>query len=369
LTVSKIPLKVVEVLDMTDMIDNTASVTDSLCTAVQKNCHIADARHASDFTLCVYLLKMREYYRWEMGYPFDASMPKENLGSWLSAREQLWESLEEEPFDRLNIDGQLVDPFATDEINRSLLPRGYVYSAGIGRGSAAHFFLGKLEQKTEYQGFSVVVAAQECARDLTAPPAMALHNTIFIRRESLQRMIWEKFQEWRWNKIENAMSRALSFYPFEKGLKQALAQMTESELQAAILHEIGELMAHEHLGDAWGEMLVSLPRSKAEIMARAVRDHLADALSTLPGLLQKNRVASLHFYMANLTAMRKDLFPGFAEAYRIWNESGRTEPMSKLIETAQTHWLEVARRMLEIHRKHGEHCTPYLESLIEANRL
>ncbi len=354
---------------MTEPIDIMANATDSLCTAVQRNCHIADARHASDFTLCVYLLKMREYYRWEMGYPFDASMPKEELGSWLSAREHLWESLEEEPFAYLNIDGQLLDPFATDRINRSLMPRGYVYSAGIGQRSAPHFFLGKLEQKTDYQGYSIVVAAQECARDLTAPPAMALHNTIFIRRESLQRMIWEKFQEWRWNRVENAMSRALAFYPFEKDLHMALAQMTDNELQAVTLHEIGEIMAGECLGDAWSKMLVTLPRSRVEIMARAVRDHLADALSTLPGLLQENKAASLHFYMANLTAMRKELFPSFAETYNIWNDSGQSGPVLNLIERAQTHWLEVAQRMLEIHQRHGERSAPQLESLIKKNRL
>ena len=277
---------------MSKPIDTVATATDSLCTAVQRNCNIADARHASDFTLCVYLLKMREYYRWEKGYSFDASMPREDLGSWLTAREHLWESLEKETYACLNIDGKMMDPFATEDINRSLLPRGYVYSAGIGQKAAPHFFLGELERKIEYQGFRVVVAAKECARDLTAPPAMALQNTIFIRRESLQRMIWEKFQEWRWNKIENAMSRALSFYPFEKDLEQALTKMTDNELQAVTLHEIGEIMAGKQLGDAWGEMLTSLPRSRAEIMARAVRDHLADALSTLPGLLQENRVAS-----------------------------------------------------------------------------
>lgn len=37
----------------------------ALSTAVQHNCDIADAQHARNFTLCTYLLKMRELYRWE----------------------------------------------------------------------------------------------------------------------------------------------------------------------------------------------------------------------------------------------------------------------------------------------------------------
>ena len=32
-----------------------------LVNTVQKNCHISDARHAGDFTLCIFLLKMMEH--------------------------------------------------------------------------------------------------------------------------------------------------------------------------------------------------------------------------------------------------------------------------------------------------------------------
>ena len=40
----------------------------ALSAVVQRNCDISDARHARDFTMCVYLLRMREYYRWAKGY-------------------------------------------------------------------------------------------------------------------------------------------------------------------------------------------------------------------------------------------------------------------------------------------------------------
>jgi len=46
---------------------------------VRTNCHISDARHATDYTLCIYLLKMREYYRWENDMPFSSSLPHEDL--------------------------------------------------------------------------------------------------------------------------------------------------------------------------------------------------------------------------------------------------------------------------------------------------
>jgi hypothetical protein len=67
-----------------------------LTRVVQRNCHIADARHAADLTLCIYLLQMREYFRWERGLPFGATLPQAEVGQWIAAREQpvgrLWRS-------------------------------------------------------------------------------------------------------------------------------------------------------------------------------------------------------------------------------------------------------------------------------------
>lgn len=60
-----------------------------LASTVQKNCHISDARHAGDLTLCVFLFKMREFYRWEHDIPFSAQIPKEAVSEWLREREQV----------------------------------------------------------------------------------------------------------------------------------------------------------------------------------------------------------------------------------------------------------------------------------------
>ena len=49
-----------------DKIEHTA-----LIETVQHNCHLSDAHHARDYSLCIYLLKMREFYRWEETLPFD----------------------------------------------------------------------------------------------------------------------------------------------------------------------------------------------------------------------------------------------------------------------------------------------------------
>lgn len=103
--------------------------------AIQHNCHIADARFASDYTLCVYLLKMREYYRWEKSLPYGANIASEHVGEWLTEREDFWGTLEDEDFQPVVINGQEFDAFDADAINDALRADQLVYSAGYGNKS------------------------------------------------------------------------------------------------------------------------------------------------------------------------------------------------------------------------------------------
>lgn len=342
---------------------------DPLRTVVQRNCHISDAQHAGDYTLCVYLLKMREYFRWEKGFPFTAALPNDAVGTWLTEREALWEELAEQPLHPIPVDGSEFDPFDAELINEQLLPRGLVYSGGLGGGCRPHFFLARLDRHEAHARHRIVVAGAELARDLTAPPAMAMGQTIFIRRESLRRMIWEKVEEWRWRKHEGPMSRALAYYGFDENVEKALEAITTNEIDAVILHEIGELQAGELLGEEWHEMLASLPPSQAEMMARAVRDHLADCLSTLPGLTEQPRPASLHFYFGNLRGMRKEIFPGAHRAYQEWVQHDRLERLQEVAEQGSRHWNDVAQAVLDLFRRHGAESTPHIDKLIRANPL
>ncbi|MGD8841247.1 MAG: hypothetical protein PVI70_16700, partial [Gammaproteobacteria bacterium] len=244
-----------------------------LLTAVQRNCHISDARHAGDYTLCVYLLKMREYFRWEKGYSFHDKLSQADVGDWLKERESFWEKIEDEPFAELPVDGRSYDPFDSEAVNAALNPYGLVYSGGLGKNSTPHFFLGKLGERETQADFTVLVSENEYARDLTAPPAMSLGGSIFLRRESLRRMIWEKIEEWRWNRLENPMGRAIASFDLDD-IEIALDEMTSTVLGTVLMHEKGEVLAGKRLGPEWEQMLAGLSRSKAEIMIRAVRDHL-----------------------------------------------------------------------------------------------
>jgi hypothetical protein len=343
---------------------NSSQLTDT----VQRNCHISDARYAGNYTLCVYLLKMREFYRWEKARAFSAQLSTDDIGNWLSEREALWQELEEQDYVPLETEGELFDPFDSSAINLKLLNHGLVYSGGIGQKSKPHFFLGQLERHEKLNGYEIIISGKEYARDLTSPPAMSQGNTIYIRRESFKRMIWEKTEEWRWNQPQNAMASAMACYDFDRDIEAALSLMTDNELESAVLHEIGEIKAGEDLS-GWHEMLQDLSHSQAEIMARAVRDHLADAISTLPALLNNRQDASIHFYFANLSNMRKHIMPSLLTAYKHWQENGSHVELTKLVSQSQQHWQNIAQKMLALHTQYGKTCRQHIENLVNENHL
>jgi len=340
---------------------------------IQQNCNIADAKYAGNFTLCIYLLKMREYFRWEKGFTYTSNLPQSEIGQWLIKREALWSDLEDKEFNLLEIDNDELDPFDTQKINQHLVPNGYIYSAGLGQQAKPHFFLGELEQHKVYNGYNIYISNKEYARELSAYPAMSIGTDIFIRRESLRRMLWEKLETWRWNKPQNAMQRALNYYDFDNDLELALDEMTSVEIETTTLHEIGEIKAGELLSSEWHDLLISLPRCKAEIMLRAVRDHLADSLSTIPSLVNNNQTASTHFYFANFALMRKEIFPSLMLTYQHWLDTNDNSQILELALKSKEHWLKIANQAIAIYNQKNNNLELEIEieieKMIEKNTL
>lgn len=341
--------------------------TDALCSEVQHNCNIVDAKHAGSFTLCTYLMKMREYCRWDKGYSCSDVMSKEEVGDWVTERESLWDEIEQYSFQPIQIGDNKFDPFDTDTINASLLPKGMVYSGGIGAKSIPHFFLAKLDATHSFDGYQVVISAEECARDLSAPPAMTLQNNIFIRKESVKRMLWEKVQEAQWNNLENAMSKAISYYDFKGDIDFALDQMTEVEVKSIILHERGEIEASKEFNDQWKELLATVTNSRLELMLRGVKDFYADSLTTLPALIDQSRIPSLHFYAGNMSAMRKEICPSFMKVYKDWCRDDDAEQFRQWVSKSKLHWQKIMSEILMMREQNQKEMD--IEEFIQRNYL
>ena len=321
-----------------------------LLAAVQRNCDIADARHAREMTLCSYLLEMREFCRWDQDRPLGSPMPRDEVGRWINEREALWERLSDEDFGELPLAGGSVDPFAAAVVNDALLPEGLVYGAGIGRFHKPHFFLGRLDRFERHDGLDVLVCECEYARDLNAIPAALQGGTVIVRREALRQWLWEKAEAWGMKRVPGAMARALEAYGYAEDAAAALARMTDGETETLILHERGEHAAGKLLDPGWQDMIAGCSRRQTELTARAVRDNLADCLVTLPALVARDNPASLHFWFANFDGLRREIFPWLASAYDQWLDSDDRAPLLAAVAAGSDHWRLMAERLLAAHR-------------------
>jgi hypothetical protein len=338
----------------------------ALRAAVQANCHVTDARHARNMTLCTYLLEMREFCRWERGAALTAPLPRADVGAWIAGREALWATVEEDDYRPLPVAGEQVDPYDTATVNRALVPQGFVYGAGIGRFGKPQFFLGELEREERRDGLRILVAGRELARDLSAAPAALRDDTVSIRLESLARVLWERAEAWAVKRPDGALKAALDAHGFDPADAASLDRMVAAEAETLILHELGERAAGQTLGPGWEEMLAGLTRRRAELFARAVRDHLADCLVTLPALIERDAPAPIHFWFANLDGLRRELFPRAIGAYDAWHRGDRGRALRSAVAAGVEHWQRVCADVL---RTGGDESAIEALSLASASRL
>jgi len=342
-----------------------------LVEAVQTNCHIADARHAADLTLCIYLLQMREFHRWEQGLPFGAPLARDAVGAWIAEREALWSALEETPFVPLpcGAAGGALDPFDIDAINARLRPWGLLYGAGLVSADRPVFFLAELHGRATREGLEVLSAGRELARGLAAPPAVLARAgdepAIVLRRESLARWCWEKFETWSLRRPEgSAFHAAVQAYGLDGDFAAALPRWLDEQSEVLVLHELGEYRAGCWLDPEWAAMRLTLPTRRADLYARAVRDHLADFDVTLPTLLERRADAALHVWFANYDGVRELLFPTLTQAYAHWRTGDGGQHLRCAIDSGRAHFSRLAQRVLECHGLDGDAAGAAIEQLL-----
>ena len=320
----------------------------TLIEAVQRNCDIADANHAGDDSLCIYLLKMRDFYRWHESHPLNVPVDREVLGEWIIARESRWDDVEEQSYESLVIDGRAYDVFDNANINLALNSKGYVYSGGLGPRSRPMFFLAELVQHQSDSAANIMVSDRELARCIIAPPGLSQQGGIYIRKDALRRYLGAMVEDWGWKQRPGPMNELINHYQFLDDFDRAMGAMVENEMENVILHEIGEQIAGELIGEGWQVMLGNLDHPVKEFKARAIRDNLADCTATLPAFLTFDDHASIDFYYANMTPLRKKLFPSFCEAYEAARKKGGDySRMKEVVKKGRLHWLKLGRRLVE----------------------
>lgn len=350
-----------------------AGVREQLITTAQYNCDVADALYAQSSSLCIYLLDMREFFRWQHRLPLTATLRRDQLGPWISAREAAWDELREAageaPLAALRpLDPAVAgDPFDTRAIEGLLVEGGLVYGAGIGRFGRPIFFLGDCLRRELRDGLEITVCGQEVARGATAPPAMSRGNQVLVRSDALERWLWTRYEEWRHHPRENGFVAAWLLHSggelptTHADPVSVVRSMAAGECEALVLHEIGERRVDALLGDAWHDMIEELESRRAENFVRSLRDLWADCSHTLPTLLERREIASVHCWFGLLDGLRLKYSPRLMGAYRHWR-AGSGQALEEAAAGAAAHWQRQCSEVLARWRHGG---VPAVEAMVE----
>ena len=338
----------------------TSAAVAALAAAVQTNCHIADARHAADLTLCTYLLQMREFYRWEQGLPLGAPLPREAVGAWIAQRESEWERLDGSDFVALPSPApgapDAFDAFDVDAIGPPMAARGLAYGAALAARERPGFFLAELEALRPLDdGLTLQVCGRELARGLFAPPAALIGDTVVLRRESLARWVWEKFEAFAVRRADGAFKAVVDAYGLERDFHAALPRLLDEQGATLVLHEIGEHRAGRRLDPGWAALRLApgIDR-RADLQLRAVRDLIADLETTLPTLLERGDDRALHFWFATFDGLRAALCPALPGAYAAWRDGDAGRALARVCRDGGAHFAALADGLLALHARHGD---------------
>lgn len=223
------------------------------------------------------------------------------------------------------------------------------------------FFIADLASKERVAGFDVYIAGHEYARDLADYPAMLQDRLIFARVDTTKLLLWGKFEEMRC-RSKGALEYAFSKYgitpeeePME-ALDRKIYRVAISEVETYIHHELGEAFEGGKIGDEWKAFLTSLPDGRSELFARAVKDTLSDTSENgmLKYIIKNQKEGSLGFYIVFLGGMRKVLFPGILEAFRIFIETGDWAIIDDARKTCYKKAEEYAERLLSLYRNKAD---------------
>jgi hypothetical protein len=296
---------------------------DPIIAQVKENCDIADANHAGLYSICGLAMRLRDLYKWDMGLEAWKEGSSSEVLAWIGEKEQKWYKLAEKSFYKITIASRRYDPFDIIAINNVLEPHGIFYGAGYAHSIRPTFFLACIAKKREMNNCRIYILGRELARDLFTTPALSQEGSILIRQESAQFFLWDNIFY-----IKKSGREALRFALANYGLNDInstmlrahLKRIVEAETEAYIHHELGEIHDSVFNRALWREIIGTFPHSAIELLARSIKDLLADTneYGTLRHISKERKTASLAFYVAFLDGLRKTLFPEIIEAFQVF---------------------------------------------------
>lgn len=296
----------------------------TLTSQVKKNCNISDAHFWGWYSVCGLLLRLRELYRTERGLKLWEGINRQEISEWIEERENLWREFEGRDYEDIVIDNKSYNPFEVQKINNVLHKENLIYGAGYGIHMKPSFFLADLLSCYTIDGHTVYIGGKEYARDLADHPAMVQDGVIYGRLETTKLHLWEKFEEMKSKGPESTLAFAFSKYNITKEevaieeLEKRMSELSLSELESYVHHEVGEAFEGKLLDDAWGDLLLECSGTKAEHFARGVKDLLSDTSEKgmTKYIIEHKKEGSLGFYIVFLQGYRRLLFTEIKDAFK-----------------------------------------------------
>ncbi len=312
---------------------------------IQDNCDISDASGAGIFSICGMALRLRDLNKWEKSLPaWEENNPSE-LVDWIDHKEQLWEKIEGKAFAPLPLFEKEYDPFDTEAINRILSPLNLFYGAGYAHSLKPTFFLAHIKETRFLADIPIVILEKELLRDLLTIPALNQDGAILIRRDAACFFLWDQMVY-----LKKSGQRFLHFALKQCGLpdtrlesrKTYFESILSIQEQTYIHHEIGEIQDTVFDRQIFREIVAEFPHTPIELLARTVKDLLADTASrgTLEHIISTKNAAGLGFYAAFQDGLFLPLFPQLRQSFEIFESDQDWEK----IETARQKGFLTARQ-------------------------
>ena len=323
---------------------------------VLNNCDISDSQHAGFYSICGLALRLRDLYKWEKGIDPWVEKDSSEILEWIEDKEEKWDKLTASHFEEITVLGNTYDPFDTKKINAVLESYGFIYGSGYAYSLKPTFFLAKIDDKKEINGYTVYILGRELARDLMTLPALSQDDSVLIRREPARLFFWDQVLYLK-KSGRSALRYALANYGVSdkdlKGIRQSLEKIVADEMERYIYHELGEIQDTIFNRHTWQEIIATYPHSPIELLARSVKDLLADTndFGTLRYIIRERKASSLAFYVAFLDGLMKELFPEIRPAFNQFTETKDWDVINDAVDTGYLTARAYAEKMSQIYQR------------------
>ena len=290
-----------------------------------RNCHRSDAGFAGYFSLCGLMLRLRDYYKWSRGLSPWQDVDNPEILAWIEKTERMWEETEGETLDRLHWKNNSYDPFEAHIINNDLRPNDLYYGSGLAAFMKPSFFLAEIDREERLGEFRVLYLGTELARDLFTVPAQTRSGEILIRRRPLAAYIWDTIHH-TGHFRQQAMDLTLECHGLRRSelvggapetWEDRFQAMLDREMEPYVRHEYGEATDETIPDEDWRNMIAGHPHSRVELLARSIKDVLADTCPAgrLDYIISRRQTASAGLFISQLDGLPARLFfdfiPGF----------------------------------------------------------